>query len=152
MTQNQSSSQTQKRLLKWQESPSAWELRRILSDSEHFRVIAIFAFRRQKQKKLPEGLEWKDWWGFYLEKMPEVEAIRLLLAVWNKDLKAYLAKSSRQRAEQIIAGIAEHSQQFPGIKIDLGQFKEKGGGAPLSSEQGESCGGSEPSGKPDAQK
>lgn len=120
MSANQPWSKVQERLLKWQAAPSAWELRRILSDSEHFREIAIFAARRAKGR--PEGVSWQDWWGFYLEKMPEQEAIKLLLEVWNKDLKAFLAKTSRQRAEQLIGDIAEHSRKYGGIRVDLRFF------------------------------
>ncbi len=127
MSSNQPWSKIQERLMKWQANPSAWELRKILSDSEHFREIAIFAARRAKNRK--PGVTWQDWWGFYLEKMPEKEAIQLLLDVWNKDVKAFLAKSSRQQANQIIEGLSEYLREFPETRIDLRLFGAEGKGS-----------------------
>lgn len=106
---NQPWNLTQSRLRKWQrESSSAWELRRILAESEHFRVIAAGAAKRSKNR--PDQVSWVDWWAFYLDKLPEREAIHLLLDAWNKDVWAHVQQQTRLRAHQILSQIAEQSQ------------------------------------------
>lgn len=100
---------TQSRLRKWQrESTTGWELRRILSDSEYFKVIAMCAYKRIKTP--PKHVNWQDWWSFYLERLPEREGIQLLLDVWNKDVWAHINHQARSSAHQMLADIAEQSR------------------------------------------
>lgn len=107
---NEAWNQTQSKLRKWQKNGgSAWELRRILSDSEYFKVIALCAFKRVKAP--PKHVGWQDWWGFYLERMGEREAMQLLLDVWNKDVWAHLNHQVRSSVHQILEDIAEQSRR-----------------------------------------
>lgn len=106
---NQAWNQTQTRLRKWQkDSGSAWELRRILSESEFFKVVAMCAFKRLKAP--PKHVSWQDWWGFYLERMPEREAMQLLLDAWNKDVWAHMNHQIRTSASRMIEEVAEQSR------------------------------------------
>lgn len=100
---------TQARLKKWQrENPTAWNLRRALSDSEHFTFIAKSAARRAANR--PEHVSWQDWWAFYLERMTEKQAITLLLEVWNKDVWGHMQHEIRAQTHDILAEMAERSR------------------------------------------
>lgn len=100
---------TQSRLRKWQKEPaSAWELRRILGESDYFKVIAGSAYRRQPAPQLRVG--WQDWWAFHLERMPEKAAIGLLLDVWNKDVWAHMSRMAANAAHEALAQIVEHNR------------------------------------------
>lgn len=100
---------TQARLKKWQrDTPTAWNLRRALSDSEHFTFIAKSAARRAANR--PDHVSWQDWWAFYLERMTEKQAISLLLDVWNKDVWAHMQHEIRAQTHDILADMAERSR------------------------------------------
>lgn len=115
---NQAWDQTQKRLRKWQKnSGSAWELRRILSDSEFFKIIAMCAFKRVKVP--PKHVGWQDWWGFYLERMVEREAMQLLLDSWNQDVWAHMNHQIRLTAHRIIEDVAEQSRLARAFALTL---------------------------------
>lgn len=102
---------TQARLKKWQtEGCSAWELRRVLSESEHLKVIATGAMARSKEAKAGRKIAWNDWWGFYLEKTPEKEAVQMLLDAWNKDVWGGMSRMVSKRAHEIMFEIAEQSR------------------------------------------
>ena len=106
---NESWNLTQKRLRKWQrESSTGWELRRILSDSEFFKVIAMCAHKRAKNA--PKNLTWQDWWAFHFERIAEREAMQLLLDVWNKDVWAHIHHQARSNAQQMLTDIAEQAR------------------------------------------
>lgn len=100
---------TQSRLRKWQKEPaSAWELRRILGESDYFKVIAGSAYRRQPAPQARVG--WQDWWAFHLERLPEKAAIALLLDVWNKDVWAHMSRVAANAAHDALAQIVEHNR------------------------------------------
>lgn len=106
---NESWAKTQSRLKKWQrENPTAWDLRRALSDSEHFSFIAKSAARRATNR--PENVTWQDWWAFYLERLTEKQAVALLLEVWNKDVWAHLQHEIRSQAQDILSDMAERAR------------------------------------------
>lgn len=109
---------TQARLKKWQrETPTAWNLRRALSDSEHFTFIAKSAARRAANR--PEHVSWQDWWAFYLERMTEKQAITLLLEVWNKDVWAHMQHEIRAQTHDILADMAERSRVSQELRAPL---------------------------------
>ena len=127
---NDSWNTTQARLKKWQNTPSPWELRRILSESDHFKIIAANAFRRAQanQKKygtFSKDVSWRDWWGFYLERVPDRDAVLLLLDVWNKDVWSHRNALVKAQAHEMINDItklsriayerrcAEHGSEIP---------------------------------------
>jgi hypothetical protein len=106
---NEAWNKTQSRLRKWQKSSATgWELRRILADSEYFKVIAMCAHKRAKNP--PKQVSWQDWWAFHLERLAEREAIQLLLDVWNKDIWMHINHQARAEANQNLADIAEQSR------------------------------------------
>lgn len=123
---NEAWSQTQSRLRKWQrESTSGWEVRRILSDSEYFKVIAMCAFKRVKNP--PKHVNWQDWWAFYLERMVEREAIQILLDVWNKDVWAHINHQVRSSAHQMLEDIAEQSRLTQEFSLALDSIVSNSG-------------------------
>lgn len=115
---NEAWKQTQTRLRKWQrESSTAWELRRILSDSEYFKVIAICAHKRLKSP--PKHVGWQDWWGFHLERLGEREAIHLLLDAWNKDVLAHMNHQTRTHVHHLLEDMAEQSRLAHAFSVAL---------------------------------
>lgn len=100
---------TQSRLRAWQKEPaSAWELRRILRESDYFKFIASSASRR---RPAPQGrMGGQDWWSLHLDQVPERAAIALLLEVWNKDVWAHMNRLAANAAHEALADIVEHSR------------------------------------------
>lgn len=99
---------TQSRLKKWQkESSTAWNLRRILSDSEYFNFIGQCAADRANNR--PDHVSWQDWWAFYLERLTEKEAVTLLLEVWNKDVWAHLQLQIKKQTSDFLTQMSESS-------------------------------------------
>ena len=141
---NEPWNQTQTRLRKWQkESTSGWELRRILSDSEYFKVIAMCAHKRVKSP--PKHVGWQDWWAFYLERMPERDAMQVLLDVWNKDVWTHINHQVRSSAHQMLEDIAEQSRLAHEFSVALDNIVS---GALPSSSVGDSGQGAR--GQPDS--
>jgi hypothetical protein len=115
---NEAWNKTQTRLRKWQrESSTGWELRRILSDSEYFKVIAICAHKRSKNP--PAEVNWQDWWAFHLERLGEREAIQLLLDAWNKDVLAHMNHDARADTQHMLNDIAEQSRLAHAFSLAL---------------------------------
>ena len=115
---NDAWNQTQAKLKKWQRvNPTGWELRRILSDSQYFKIIALCAYLRTKNP--PKHIAWQDWWAFYLERLSEKEAIKLLLDVWNKDVWAHLNYQAKISAQTMLYDIAEQTRLSQEISLAL---------------------------------
>ena len=134
---------TQAKLKKWQDNPSPWELRRILSESDHFKVIASNALRRAKAnpKKygaVADGVTWLDWWGHYLEKLSERDAVGLLLDVWNKDVWNHRNALTKAQAHEIIGDILRSARSpAPQDPADLLRKALLGLNPPAGGEGGE---------------
>lgn len=89
---------TQSRLRAWQKSSgSGWELRRILSQSEYFPILARGAHARAKSEA-----SWQDWWAFVLQELPERAACQLLLDAWNKDVWSHINQGALREAWGIV--------------------------------------------------
>lgn len=101
---------TQSKLRKWLQSKSAWELRKILSESSFFRIIAMCAALRAPNK--PSQVQWQDWWAFYLEQIPERQAIDLLLDVWNVDIWEHLQQESLATTKEILYKAQSEAQNI----------------------------------------
>lgn len=115
---NEAWNKTQKRLRKWQrESQTGWELRRILSHSEYFKVVAICAHKRAQPPHKQVG--WRDWWSFHLELLPERDAIQLLLDAWNNDVLAHMNHQTRGDALQLLDAMAEQSRLAHAFSVAL---------------------------------
>lgn len=109
---------TQSRLRKWQkESSTGWELRRVLADSEYFKVIAMCAYKRVVDP--PKHVGWQDWWSFYLERLPERQGIQLLLDVWNRDVLSHVNHLSRNEAHDLLVDIGEQSRLSQDFSVAL---------------------------------
>ena len=129
-TVNNAWNQTQARLRKWQrETTSGWELRRILADSEYFKVIAMCAHKRAKNP--PKHVAWQDWWAFYLERLPEREAVQLLLDVWNKDIWAHINHQARTSAQSMLNEIAEQTRLSQEFSLALNRIISENAGDPF---------------------
>jgi hypothetical protein len=109
---NESWADTMKRLREWQNLPpsqaTAWELRRILLDSTHIRLIGFCAAKRAKIRL--EGESWQQWWERELPRLSEQEAMRVLLDVWNKDVWAHLQQLGIQDASLALARARGHAE------------------------------------------
>lgn len=113
--QNQSWAHTMDRLRRWQSQPpsqaTVWELRRILLDSIHIRLIGFCAAKRALGRL--DGESWQQWWERDLPRLPEQDAMKILLDVWNKDVWAHLQWLGAQNAAQTIARVQAYPNAAP---------------------------------------
>ena len=102
---------TSQKLFLWLEgakiSKTAWELRRIFSQSSHLDLLAQYAMK--KDKKCRPGMTWNEWWGYRLEKIPEVEAVNLLFTTWQNEVRSHLMAESKKMAFENLSEILDDS-------------------------------------------
>jgi len=100
------------RLRRWQSQPpsqaTVWELRRILLDSTHIRLIGFCSAKRALGRL--DGESWQQWWERDLPRLPEAEAMKILLDVWNKDVWSHLQLIGAQNAAHTLARINAYPQ------------------------------------------
>lgn len=104
---------TQQKLKVWAKTskPTAWELRKVLSASSFYTIILQSALKlaKQKYKNIPSHVNIKDFWGFYLEKIQEKDAITLLLDTWNVEIWRHINVTAKYEMKDIMKTIIERA-------------------------------------------
>jgi len=103
---------TTKKLNDWKKSPSqsGWQLRKIFSSSQYFNLIARRSLEKSSLSK--EDVTWQEFWGFYLEKLPEEVGINLLLHIWKNDVLDYIKLVSKMRSKALLTHI-KYNRMLP---------------------------------------
>lgn len=107
--------ETQNKLKVWSKTPkpSGWELKQILSESVYHTVILQSTLRlaKKKYKTIESDVNIKDFWGFYLEKFPEKDAISILLDVWNTEVWRHINVTANYEMKNIMGKIKDAAQK-----------------------------------------
>lgn len=102
--------ETERKIKKWKDNGSmngyysAWEIKRILSNSKYISYIKSFVHNRSPDAQYYENEE--IYWNYALPEMQEEYVCNLLLSVWINEVVKLISLLSQVRTKFILSGSA----------------------------------------------